>query len=197
MVCHSDITPAAEGLTRLRRRPAAAALAGAQRRGLGRPDVVLMSSRALATRIGEQTTGAVVTLGVDLADFTGARADPAVRAALALPGAPLLLYAGRLSSEKRIDLLPPMLAALNGRCVLAVAGAGAAERALRRRAERLGVAGRLRLLGSRPGPGLAGPPDGDGRRLRAPQPDRALRAGPARGPRRRLPRGRPRGRGVA
>jgi alpha-1,6-mannosyltransferase len=149
MVCHSDLSLAAQGLPRPLRAPAGAVLARVQRRGLAQPDVVLTTSRALGARLGPVTSAAIVRspLGIDLADFAAARPDPALRAMLAPPGAPLLLYAGRLSSEKRIDLLPAALAALGGPAVLVVAGAGAAERVLRRRAARLGVADRMRLLG--------------------------------------------------
>jgi len=149
MVCHSDLALAAQGLPHPLRAPAGAVLGHVQRRGLAPPDVVLTASRALGSRVGAVTEAAILRspLGVDLADFAAARPDRALRASLAPPGAPLLLYAGRLSSEKRIDLLPAALAALGGPAVLAVAGTGAAEGVLRRRAARLGVAGRMRMLG--------------------------------------------------
>jgi alpha-1,6-mannosyltransferase len=59
----------------------------------------------------------------------------------------MLLYAGRLSSEKRVDLLVPTLALLERPAVLALAGSGAAERRVWRAARRLGVDDRLRPLG--------------------------------------------------
>jgi alpha-1,6-mannosyltransferase len=86
-------------------------------------------------------------LGVDLGVFAAARPDPGLRARLAPPGHALLLYAGRLSPDKRVDLLVPALAALRRPAVLAVAGAGPSEGRLARDARRLGVAGRVRLLG--------------------------------------------------
>ena len=149
MVCHSDLTLAAQGLPRPLRAPVGAALGRVQRRGLTPPDVVFASSRALGARVGPVAGAPIVRspLGIDLAEFAAARPDPRLRAELASPEVPLLLYAGRLSSEKRLDLLPAALAALEEPAVLAVAGFGAAESAFRRRATRLGVADRLRMLG--------------------------------------------------
>jgi alpha-1,6-mannosyltransferase len=48
----------------------------------------------------------VVPLGVDIADFSPARRDPAIRAALGVEGGkPLLIYAGRLDREKRAGVV--------------------------------------------------------------------------------------------
>jgi alpha-1,6-mannosyltransferase len=148
MLCHSDLGLATVSLPGPARRPATAALRAVQRRGLRAPESLLVASRASYARI-EPLTGVPVSvspLGVDLGAFAGAVPDPGLRAGLS-GGAPLLVSVGRLSGEKRVDLLPDMLAALGGDAVLALAGTGAAEAALRRRAVRLGVAGRLRPLG--------------------------------------------------
>jgi alpha-1,6-mannosyltransferase len=149
MFCHSDLALGAAGLPSPVRRPAGWALDVLQRRALVAPDLVIVASESSRARLAPRSRAPVVTsaLGVDLDALAGARSDPALRAGLAGPGEALLLYAGRLSSEKRIDLLCPALAALERPAVLAVAGAGAAEARLRRDARRLGVAGRVRLLG--------------------------------------------------
>jgi alpha-1,6-mannosyltransferase len=149
MVCHSDLALGAAGLPGALRAPAAGALGLVQRRALRVPAAVIVCSEESRRRIAPASPAPVVIseLGVDTALFAAARPDAALRATLAPGGTRLLLYAGRLSAEKRVGLLVPMLAALGEGHVLAVAGAGASERALRRAATRAGVAPRLRLLG--------------------------------------------------
>jgi alpha-1,6-mannosyltransferase len=149
MLCHSDLSLGATGLPALVRRPAMATLGFAQRRALRAPSTILVASETSRNRIAAPAGVSVVTspLGVDLDAFARAQPDPALRARLAPPGAALLLYAGRISSEKRVDLLPPALHALGGSAVLVVAGAGAAAGALVRAARRLGVDRRLVLIG--------------------------------------------------
>lgn len=149
MLCHSDLSLGATGLPSPLRRPAMATLALAQRRALRAPSTILVASEASRARLGAPAGVSVVTsrLGVDLAVFAAAAPDLARRAQLAPEGAPLLLYAGRISSEKRVDLLPLVLAALGGDAVMALAGTGAATSALMRSARRLGVAERMVLLG--------------------------------------------------
>jgi alpha-1,6-mannosyltransferase len=148
MLCHSDLSLAARGLPAPVARPAGAALAWVQRRGTGAPDLVFVTSRASEERLGPLARGRVerLPLGIDLDVFTRARPSRELRETLAPPGAPLLLYAGRLSSEKRVDLLPEALAHVPA-ARLALAGAGAAEKALRRQAARRGVADRMLFLG--------------------------------------------------
>lgn len=152
MLCHSDLRLAATALPRGLRAPAVAALGWAQRRALRVPAALMVASADTRARVGAMASGRVVVtpLGVDLEPFAGARPDPALRARLA-PDGPLVVYAGRLSGEKRVDLLAPMLARLGPRARLAVAGAGPARGALVRAARRHGVAGRLTLLGHVPG----------------------------------------------
>ena len=89
----------------------------------------------------------VSSLGVDLEPFAGATPDEATRRELASDDELLLVYAGRLSNEKRVDLLPEMLAALDRPAVLALAGAGASAGAVRRQARSLGVDAQIRELG--------------------------------------------------
>lgn len=149
MLCHSDLSLGAAGLPAPLRRPAMATLALAQRRALRAPSTILVASETSRGLLRAPPGVPVVTspLGVDLGVFAAAAPDPELRTRLAPPGAPLLLYAGRISSEKRVDLLPPALAALGGTAVLAIAGTGAATSALMRAARRLGVEDRIVLLG--------------------------------------------------
>ncbi len=149
MVCHSDLALAGGGLPRIVRGPVGAALGSVQRRALSAPATVIVASAASRARLAAAVRTPLVTspLGVDLELFGAARPDPALRRRLAPSGARLLLYAGRVSSEKRTDLLPPMLAALDPAHVLVVAGTGAAVPQMVRAARRLGVGRRLVNLG--------------------------------------------------
>ncbi|MEQ9093206.1 MAG: glycosyltransferase, partial [Miltoncostaeaceae bacterium] len=148
--CHSDLALAARGLPGGLRAPAGGVLSGLQARALTAPaGVVMVASGCTGARIAGHSRAPVVIspLGVDDAVFRTASADPALRASLVGPRECMLLYAGRLSSEKRVDLLAPMLAHLPQRFVLVMAGAGAAGPRLRAAAARLGVADRLRMVG--------------------------------------------------
>jgi glycosyltransferase involved in cell wall biosynthesis len=58
-----------------------------------------------------------------------------------------LLYAGRLETLKRLDLLVEAMARVRSGARLKIAGRGALEGELVRQIERLGVAGRVELLG--------------------------------------------------
>jgi alpha-1,6-mannosyltransferase len=83
-----------------------------------------------------------VPLGVDLDEFHPSRADPAVRARYARPDELLVVYASRLSADKRPELAVDTIAALRaGRlnAVLAVAGDGSRRAALAYRSARLPV----------------------------------------------------------
>lgn len=148
MLCHSDLSMAVRGMPAPVARPAATLLRWVQRRGTAAPDLVVVTSRVSEERLAAQVSGRVerIPLGIDLDVFAAARPDPVLRESLAPEDTPLLLYAGRLSREKRVDLLPDVLALLPG-VTLVVAGAGQAAVDLRRRAIRLGVADRLVPLG--------------------------------------------------
>ncbi|MGE0027877.1 MAG: glycosyltransferase [Thermoleophilia bacterium] len=149
LVCHSDLTRAVVGLPAPARRPASAVLGRVQREALRSADLVLVASEGMRDRVAPHAPAPVVVsaLGVEARAFAQAVPDPALRARLAPPHGRLVLYAGRLSSEKRVDLLPAVLRALDPADVLVVAGTGAAGAALARRARRLGVADRMVLLG--------------------------------------------------
>ncbi|MGD9695594.1 MAG: glycosyltransferase [Thermoleophilia bacterium] len=149
MVCHSDLRLAAAGLPGPLPGAARAVLDRVQRRALSAPQLVLVASAATRERVAGEGVAPVVVapLGVDLDDFGAARPDAALRASLADPEEALLLYAGRLSSEKRVMLLPDMMVRMRVPVRLAVAGVGAAEAGMRRRARRLGVEDRIVFLG--------------------------------------------------
>jgi alpha-1,6-mannosyltransferase len=154
MVCHSDLALAADGLPRGARRLAGSVLGAVQERALAAPQVVIVASGATHRRIASRTPVPVVVshLGVETASFRDGRRDPGLRGRLVAPGHRLVLYAGRLSSEKRVDMLPRMLAHLPRDAVLVIAGTGSAAGRIRRLARRLGVSDRLRMIGHLTGP---------------------------------------------
>ncbi|MER6032337.1 glycosyltransferase [Streptomyces sp. NPDC001835] len=95
---------------------------------------------------------AVVPNGVDLDGF---RFDPErrrlTRARLGLPDDAFVIGGiGRLAPGKRFDVLIGALALLPDDCRLLLVGGGPEEAALRRAAERAGVAGRVLFTGERP-----------------------------------------------
>ncbi|MFJ9731011.1 glycosyltransferase [Streptomyces sp. NPDC101171] len=95
---------------------------------------------------------AVVPNGVDLDGF---RFDPErrrlTRARLGLPDDAFVIGGiGRLAPGKRFDVLIRALALLPDDCRLLLVGGGPEEAALRRAAERAGVAGRVLFTGERP-----------------------------------------------
>ena len=96
--------------------------------------------------------------GVDLDVYSPGAADESLRRRYALPaGRPLILSVGRLSPEKRADVLIEALAAQDvADTVLALAGSGPDEGRLRELAARRGVAERVRFLGFIPGTDLPG-----------------------------------------
>lgn len=149
MVIHSELEAGAAGLAPVVRRPARAVLGYMQDRALTTPDAVVVTSASLRDRIAARSnvTPVVIPLGVDQTVFVAATPDPTLRARLAPAGTPLLVHAGRLSSEKRVDLLADMLAELRGPALLAIAGSGPAHVSLKRRADRLGAGHRMIMLG--------------------------------------------------
>jgi alpha-1,6-mannosyltransferase len=85
---------------------------------------------------------AEVPLGVDLDGFHPSRADDAVRARYARPDELLIVYASRLSADKRPELAVDTIAALRAGkvpAVLVVAGDGSRRTSLAYRAARLPV----------------------------------------------------------
>ncbi len=109
------------------------------RRVLRRADLTLAFSEAQQRRLTELgAPGAVhVPLGVDLARFHPANADPLLRSEIGVgPGDILLLYAGRFDTEKHVTVLLEALARLPDapRFVLALAGDGPLRHALQQHA---------------------------------------------------------------
>jgi glycosyltransferase involved in cell wall biosynthesis len=107
---------------------------------------------------GLRAPSQVVSNGVDLDAFSPGQADESLRRRHGLPsGRPLILSVGRLSPEKRADVLIEAMARPEvGDATLALAGSGPDEERLRALAARLGVSGRVRFLGFIPGPDLPG-----------------------------------------
>jgi glycosyltransferase involved in cell wall biosynthesis len=107
---------------------------------------------------GLRAPSQVVSNGVDLDAFSPGQADESLRGRLGLPaGRPLILSVGRLSPEKRADVLIEAVARPEvGDAVLALAGSGPDQERLRALAARLGVSERVRFLGFIPGADLPG-----------------------------------------
>jgi glycosyltransferase involved in cell wall biosynthesis len=99
----------------------------------------------------------VMSNGVDLRTYCPGPPDPQLRMRYGLrPDGPLILSVGRLSPEKRIDVLLEAAARLSQDAQFAIAGSGPDEARLRARANRLGLSGTVRFLGYVPGPDLPG-----------------------------------------
>jgi glycosyltransferase involved in cell wall biosynthesis len=106
---------------------------------------------------GLQVPSRVISNGVDLGMYAPGPAGEGVRDRYGLPrGRPLILSVGRLSPEKRADVLLAAPARLTRDAHLAVAGTGPDEAGLRATARRLGLAARVSFLGFVPGPDLPG-----------------------------------------
>jgi glycosyltransferase involved in cell wall biosynthesis len=107
---------------------------------------------------GLRSPSQVVSNGVDLDLYTPGAPDEALRRRYALPdGRPLVLSVGRLSPEKRADVLIEAVAAQeDAGTVLALAGSGPDEARLRELAAARGVADRVRFLGFIPAADLPG-----------------------------------------
>jgi glycosyltransferase involved in cell wall biosynthesis len=107
---------------------------------------------------GLRAPSQVVSNGVDLDAFAPGPPDQELRRRYGLPdGRPVVLSVGRLSPEKRADVLIEAAARLAGpEAVLALAGTGPDSGRLRALAERLGVSARVRFLGFVPGADLPG-----------------------------------------
>jgi glycosyltransferase involved in cell wall biosynthesis len=111
---------------------------------------------------GLRVPAQAVSNGVDLRRFSPGAPDAGLRSRYALaPGRPLVLSVGRLSEEKRADVLIAAMARLDGDGdgdgpLLVLAGAGPAGDRLRSLARHYGVADRVRFLGFVPDDDLPG-----------------------------------------
>jgi len=94
----------------------------------------------------------VIPNGVDTERFRNVEPIPPTELGIS-PGRRLILFVGRLEADKRpnwlIDRMPAIAARLPNHD-LVIAGRGPLEHQLGRQAERLGVAGRVHLMGWRP-----------------------------------------------
>jgi glycosyltransferase involved in cell wall biosynthesis len=106
---------------------------------------------------GLRAPSGVMSNGIDLRTYAPGAPDERLRGRYGLPAeGPLILSVGRLSPEKRLDVLLESAARLTAGARLAIAGAGPAAASLRARAERLGVAGKVTFLGFVPAADLPG-----------------------------------------
>jgi glycosyltransferase involved in cell wall biosynthesis len=106
---------------------------------------------------GLRVPSRVISNGIDRQAYSPGPAGQRIRDRYGLrPGRPLILSVGRLSPEKRADVLLDAAARLTGDAQVAIAGTGPDEGALRARAGRLGLSGRVRFLGFVPGQDLPG-----------------------------------------
>jgi len=103
--------------------------------------------RLLSER-GLRAPARVMSNGVDLQTYSPAGCDEGIRASYGLPAdRPVILSVGRLSPEKRVDVLVDAAARLTQASCVAIAGTGPDEASLRARVRRLGLTGRVRFLG--------------------------------------------------
>ena len=104
---------------------------------------------------GLRVPSRVISNGADLHEYSPGPADDQIRHRYGLPaGRPLILSVGRLSPEKRMDVLLDAAARLAPDTQIAVAGTGPDEARLRAQAQALGLAGKVRFLGFVPGSDL-------------------------------------------
>jgi glycosyltransferase involved in cell wall biosynthesis len=104
---------------------------------------------------GLRVPSGVMSNGVDLRAYSAGPADGRIRQRYGLPaGRALILSVGRLSPEKRLDVLLDAARRLGGDAQVALAGTGPEEATLRAQAQRLGLAARVRFLGFVPEPDL-------------------------------------------
>jgi glycosyltransferase involved in cell wall biosynthesis len=106
---------------------------------------------------GLQVPSRVVSNGVDLRTYAPGPADADLRHRYGLRAdVPLILSVGRLSPEKRVDVLLDAAARLTVDAHIAIAGAGPDEARLRAKAAKLGLTRKVRFLGFVSGSDLPG-----------------------------------------
>jgi alpha-1,6-mannosyltransferase len=147
-VCHSHLADGTRGLPQAAQTASAPLLNAVQARALRRADCVVVTSTAMRDRIATVTPAEVVVLplGVDTDEFGRAQPNSSLKARL-VGDSRLVLYAGRLSSEKGVDALAGVLARLPEDYAMVVAGSGTGARGLARRAREAGVVSRFHMMG--------------------------------------------------
>jgi len=124
-----------------------------------------MTALRLLRARGLRVPSQAVSNGIDLERFSPGAGDQALRSRYALPaGGPVILSVGRLSREKRADVLIAAISRLAAQAgpdgpdvpVLALAGTGPDDARLRSLARHHGVADRVRFLGFVPDDDLPG-----------------------------------------
>jgi glycosyltransferase involved in cell wall biosynthesis len=102
----------------------------------------------LLKRHGLRVPSQPISNGIDLTQFTPGTRDEALRRRYDLPAdRPILLYLGRLSEEKRVQVLLEAMTQLRTPAHLAIGGDGPAAADLEAQAEALGVRSRVSFLG--------------------------------------------------
>ncbi len=97
---------------------------------------------------GLRAPAQVISNGIDLRTYCPGPADAVVRARYGLQAdRPVILYVGRLSQEKGVDVLLAAVARLTSDAQVAIAGRGPESVRLAATADRLGLSGRVRFLG--------------------------------------------------
>lgn len=111
----------------------------------------------LLQRRGLAVPGRVISNGIDTASFRPGPADTALQDRYGLAGdVPVILSLGRLSPEKRADVLIDAVARLTVPARLVLAGTGPARAQLAARARKLGIASQVLFPGFIPDADLAG-----------------------------------------
>jgi len=121
---------------------------------LKRPEMVIFPSTPIAEELASQgiSTKAqdVIPTGVDRSVFRPENRDPSVLSRLGLEGRRVLLHVGRLSMEKRLDIVLRAMRQLSDEepdLRLLVMGSGPAEEDYKRQARELGLDGRVVFAG--------------------------------------------------
>jgi glycosyltransferase involved in cell wall biosynthesis len=106
---------------------------------------------------GLRVPSRVMSNGIDLRSYSPGPADGRLRQRYGLrAGYPVILSVGRLSPEKRVDVLLDAAAMMSREAQIIIAGAGPDQARLRARAQRLGVTEKVRLVGFVPAADLPG-----------------------------------------
>ncbi len=107
------------------------------------------SAVAILQRAGLDKPAFAVSCGIDLQHFNPRHQDPHILESYRLPAQPILLCVGRLSLEKKIDLVLRALARLGAAVPmhLAIVGSGTERERLEQLVDDLGIRSRVTFLG--------------------------------------------------